>query len=147
MGIRAGVVVAAVVAVGCGQPKGDASTPPSVRNEAIVAAGGLVPAAAQPRNPFASDSASVPEGARLFTVMNCDGCHSGGAVGGVGPSLVDGRWRYGGSDGEVFHSIYYGRPRGMPAYGGILPPAGIWKIMTFLRSQPRPSDLPTQSWP
>src|SRR3989449_8312097 len=36
---------------------------------------------------------------------NCDGCHGGGAVGWVGPSLVDGRWRYGGADGAVFHSI------------------------------------------
>lgn len=137
----------AAVAAACTQPKGDASAPPSVRNERIVSAGGLLPAAAEPANPFANDSASVAEGARLFSVMNCDGCHGGGAVGSVGPSLVDGRWRYGGTDGEVFQSIFYGRPRGMPAYGGVLPPAAIWKILTYLESQPRPSNLPTQSWP
>jgi cytochrome c oxidase cbb3-type subunit 3 len=79
--------------------------------------------------------------------MNCDGCHGGGAVGWVGPSLVDGRWRYGGTDGAVFQSIYYGRPRGMPAYGGILSPSAIWKIVTYLRAQPVPVDVPTESWP
>jgi mono/diheme cytochrome c family protein len=147
VGVRAGIALAGILAAGCAQPKSDASGPPSVRNERIVAAGGRVPAAAAPTNPFSGDSASVAEGARLFTVMNCDGCHAGGAVGAVGPSLVDGRWRYGGTDGEVFQSIFYGRPRGMPAYGGVLPPAAIWKIMTYLASQPRPSNLPTQSWP
>jgi hypothetical protein len=34
--------------------------------------------------------------------------------GNIGPSLSDGRWRYSGSDGAIFHSIFYGRPRGMP---------------------------------
>src|SRR5437870_6742060 len=29
----------------------------------------------------------------LFRSFNCDGCHGGGAVGAVGPSLADGRWR------------------------------------------------------
>ena len=57
--------------------------------------------------------------------MNCDGCHGAGATGWVGPSLADGRWRYGGSAGEIFRSIYYGRRQGMPAFGGIMPKAGI----------------------
>lgn len=148
MGIRAGVALATVLATACAQPERDTpSRPPSVRNDRIVSAGGLVPPAAEPRNPFASDSSSVAEGARMFIVMNCDGCHGGGALGAEGPSLVDGRWRYGGSDGEVFHSIFYGRPRGMPAYGGVLPAAAIWKIMTYLASQPRPANVPTQTWP
>jgi cytochrome c oxidase cbb3-type subunit 3 len=97
-------------------------------------------------NPFAGDRPAVTEGARTFTTMNCDGCHGGGALGWVGPSLVDGRWRYGGSDGAVFHSIYYGRPRGMPAYGGILSPGVIWKMVTYLRAQPVPSTVPTETW-
>jgi mono/diheme cytochrome c family protein len=78
--------------------------------------------------------------------MNCDGCHGGGARGWVGPSLVDGRWRYGGEDGAVFQSIYYGRPRGMPAYGGILADGVIWKIVAYIRAQPVPKVVPTQSW-
>ena len=57
-------------------------------------------------------------GADLFASMNCDGCHGGGATGFAAPSLADGRWRYGGSEEEIFQSIYYGRPKGMPAFGG-----------------------------
>jgi cytochrome c oxidase cbb3-type subunit 3 len=111
-----------------------------------VAAGGVAPAAATLANPFADDRASVAEGERTFVAMNCDGCHGGGATGWVGPSLVDGRWRYGGTDGAVFHSIFYGRARGMPAYGGVLSPDAIWKIVTYLRAQPLPADVPTERW-
>jgi len=75
--------------------------------------------------------------------MNCDGCHGGGALGWVGPSLVDGRWRYGGADEEIFHSIFYGRPKGMPAYGGLLGSEGVWMIVTYLKSQPVPNVVPT----
>ena len=89
---------------------------------------------------------SVADGEQLFSLFNCDGCHGGGAVGFVGPSLADGRWRYGGADGEVFHSIYYGRPRGMPAFGGILPPEAIWKLVTYLHSLEPKQDISTVSW-
>jgi cytochrome c oxidase cbb3-type subunit 3 len=78
--------------------------------------------------------------------MNCDGCHGGGAVGWVGPSLADGRWRYGGADDEIYQSIYYGRPKGMPAFGGVLPPDAIWMLVTYLQSLPVPAGVPTQSW-
>jgi cytochrome c oxidase cbb3-type subunit 3 len=78
--------------------------------------------------------------------MNCDGCHGGDAGGWVGPSLVDGRWRYGGTDEEVFSSIYFGRPKGMPAFGGVLGPAGVWNIVAYLRTLPVPADAPTESW-
>src|SRR5205823_12690282 len=83
---------------------------------------------------------------RTFGVMNCDGCHGGGAVGWVGPSLRDGRWRYGGADGDIFQSIYYGQPHGMPAYGGMLPPTAIWKLVTYLQSLEPPANVPTESW-
>ena len=82
----------------------------------------------------------------LFAAMNCDGCHGGGAVGFVGPSLIDGRWRYGGDDGELFHSIYYGRAHGMPAYGGLLPDTAVWQLIAYLRSEPVPGVVPTMAW-
>jgi cytochrome c len=78
--------------------------------------------------------------------MNCNGCHGGGALGMSGPSLVDGRWRYGGAEDEIFHSIFYGRPHGMPAYGGVLGSEGIWMIVTYLKSQPVPYVVPTTSY-
>jgi cytochrome c oxidase cbb3-type subunit 3 len=133
-----------VACASCGKP--DSGAPPSVRYDQHVSAGGVAPPAGSLTNPLAADRPSVTEGGQVFAAMNCDGCHGGGAVGFVGPSLVDGRWRYGGADGAVYQSIYYGRPRGMPAYGGILSPAAIWKIVTYLRAQPVPKDVPTESW-
>jgi len=120
--------------------------PASVRYPDHVAAGGNEPPAAELKNPIASDSATVADGSRIFSMMNCDGCHGGGATGWVGPSLVDGRWRYGGTDGALFQSIFYGRPRGMPAYGGIMSPGAIWKVIDYIRAQPIPSVVPTQRW-
>jgi cytochrome c oxidase cbb3-type subunit III len=97
-------------------------------------------------NPYARDRESVAQGERTFSAMNCDGCHGGGAVGWVGPSLRDGRWRYGGSDAEIFQSISAGRPRGMPAYGALLSPSAIWKLVTYIQSLEPPPDVPTESW-
>lgn len=114
---------------------------------AVAAACAGRPASESPAaNPFARDRESAAQGERTFSAMNCDGCHGGGAVGWVGPSLRDGRWRYGGSDGEIFQSISAGRPRGMPAYGSMLPPNAIWKLVTYLQSLEPPPDVPTESW-
>lgn len=111
-----------------------------------MSAGGSLPPASEVTNPFAKDSASVTDGAKIFSTMNCDGCHGGGGTGWVGPSLVDGRWRYGGTDGALFQSIYYGRPKGMPAYGGVLSAGAIWKTISYIRAQPVPVTVPTESW-
>jgi hypothetical protein len=43
-------------------------------------------------------------------------------------------------------SIYYGRPKGMPAFGGALGAEGVWTLITYLRSLPAPKDEPTESW-
>ena len=140
------LVLALAVSVGCGGHEG---APATTRLEARVVAGGVAPpAGAAPAlaNPFRGDRQSAAEGERTFGAMNCDGCHGGGAVGWVGPSLRDGRWRYGGSESEIFQSIYYGQPHGMPAYGGLLPPGAIWKVVTYLQSLEPPASVPTQSW-
>ena len=122
------------------------AVPPAVRYQAHLAAGGTLPAGGTLTNPHADDAAVAKQGALLFTTMNCDGCHGGDASGWVGPDLADGRWRYGGSDAEVFSTIYYGRPKGMPAFGGVLGTEGVWTLVTYLRSLPAPADVPTESW-
>ncbi|HWC73787.1 MAG TPA: c-type cytochrome [Gemmatimonadales bacterium] len=121
-------------------------TPPSVRYPNHVAAGGNQPPSSEIKTPLKNDSSDAADGSKIFSAMNCDGCHGGGATGWVGPSLVDGRWRYGGTDGALFQSIFYGRPRGMPAYGGIMSPGAIWKVVAYIRAQPLPSDVPTERW-
>lgn len=121
------------------------ATGPAGKVEDRVAAGGVVPAAnalSAPRPAKLNPDA----GANLFSAMNCDGCHGGGAVGWVGPSLVDGRWRYGGADDEIFTSIFYGRPKGMPAYGGVIGTEGVWNLVAYIKAQAVPTVVPTTSW-
>jgi cytochrome c len=118
---------------------------PVVKAEDRIPAGGALPAA----NALSAPRPATPNpdaGANLFGAMNCDGCHGGGAVGWVGPSLVDGRWRYGGADDEIFTSIFYGRPKGMPAYGGVIGTDGVWMLVAYIKSQAVPSVVPTTSW-
>lgn len=120
--------------------------PPAVRYDGHANAGRTAPPAATFENPFAGDSSVAAEGQKLFEAFNCAACH-GGVSGAMGPSIADGRWRYGGSDGAVFHSIFYGRPRGMPAFGGHLPTESIWKVVTYLQSiQPARDTLATTTW-
>ena len=123
-----------------------ATAPPAVRYESHIAAGDRLPMGVTPDNPLHSDPQAPKAGAMLFTAMNCDGCHGGDGSGWVGPSLADGRWRYGGADAEVFSSIYYGRPKGMPAFGGALGPTGVWNIVAYLKSLPVPANEATESW-
>jgi len=96
------------------------SIPPMIRYEAHISAGGSAPAGGTLTNPHKGNKDIAAAGVGLFSSMNCDGCHGGGALGFAAPSLADGRWRYGGAEDEIFQSIYYGRPQGMPAFGGLL---------------------------
>jgi len=139
-----------LAAVSCGRQ--DATAPsatsslPAVRYEAHIVAGSAAPQGVELTNPYKADPAVAKKGALMFAAMNCDGCHGGDASGWVGPSLSDQRWRYGGADSEVFNSIYYGRPKGMPAFGGTLGVDGVWTLVTYIRSLPLPPTVSTESW-
>lgn len=150
-----------LAAVGCREQKAipatDASTSGAAtsgstngiviaRHDDRVFAGGIAPPAERFVNTAEHDAKAVDVGAKLFTSMNCDGCHGGGAVGAVGPSLTDGRWRYGGADADIYRSIAEGRPKGMPAFGGVLQPAMIWRLVAYIKSLPPPRDVPTEAW-
>jgi cytochrome c oxidase cbb3-type subunit III len=99
-----------------------------------VAGGQKVPAAALQKNPWHENPEAIAEGQRLFTKMNCAGCHGYGATGGMGPNLTDNYWRYGGTPVQIFKSIYEGRPQGMPAWNPALPPDEIWKLVAYIQS-------------
>jgi cytochrome c len=145
--ILALIAATIVAAQGC-KPEGSAkaqATGPGAKAEDRVAAGGAVPAANALSTPRPA-KLNPDAGANLFGAMNCDGCHGGGAVGWVGPSLVDGRWRYGGADDEIFTSIFYGRPKGMPAYGGVIGTDGVWNLVAYIKAQAVPPVVPTTSW-
>ena len=145
------LVVIAALAAGCGKQQavaagnGTLTSAPGIRYEAHMNAGGVAPPGA-PLHRTDSKATDAKAGGGLFSSMNCDGCHGGGATGWVGPSLVDGRWRYGGDDEEVYQSIFYGRPKGMPAYGGVLGADGVWMIVSYLKAQPVPGVVPTTNY-
>lgn len=147
MDIRSAVVLVFTVAA-CREPERTATTArAALRYDQHLAAGGRLPVGDSLRNPLAGDSTAAAQGEKLFASMNCDGCHGGGATGFAAPSLVDGRWRYGGADGALFHSVYFGRPRGMPAYGNVMSESSIWQVISYLRAQPVPANAPTEAWP
>lgn len=85
-------------------------------------------------NPYAGRTDAIVTGRQLFTGMNCSGCHSGYAGGGMGPNLRDSLWIYGSTDADLFATIAEGRPNGMPAWGERLPTQQIWQIITYLRT-------------
>ena len=83
----------------CGQPASEdtapvatagPAVPASVRYDQYGAAGEQLPPADDLVNPVGDDPQAVQQGKLLFSAMNCDGCHGGGGLGFVGPSLVDG---------------------------------------------------------
>ena len=147
--MRSVAAVVAVVAVSACSKRAAPATPVgvlAVRYDQHVFAGGAAPPGDSAANPFHGDAKSAKEGEQLFSSMNCDGCHGGGATGWVAPALNDGRWRYGASDAAIYQSIFYGRPKGMPAFGGLLQPALVWKLVSYVQTLPLGKALPTQSW-
>jgi cytochrome c oxidase cbb3-type subunit 3 len=152
--VKFALTIAALLLAACGGPEPadttvadeGPATPPSVRYDQYGAAGELAPPAEDLVNPFGGTASAVQQGEALFGTMNCDGCHGGGGFGFTGPSLNDDRWRYGGEDGALFHSIFYGRPNGMPAYGGLLSDETVWQLVTYIESLPEPDVVPTVAW-
>lgn len=91
-------------------------------------------------NPFADDPAARVDGRRLFNWYNCSGCHGSHGGGGMGPSLRDSAWVYGGTDAAMYNTIAQGRARGMPAWESKVPRAQIWKMVAYLGSLGTPRE-------
>ena len=85
-------------------------------------------------NPHENNAKARDLGAKLYVAYNCVDCHGADGSGAMGPSLADNRWHFGGSNAEVFESIYQGRPEGMPAWGSLLADDQIWMLVTYVRS-------------
>lgn len=101
-------------------------------------------------NPYTGQVAAERDGRRLFLMYNCVGCHGGRAGGGMGPSLRDSAWAYGGSDADLYATIVEGRPGGMPTWGGKIPQDQIWKLIAYirtLRTQAEPDPPPPATQP
>jgi cytochrome c oxidase cbb3-type subunit 3 len=116
-----------------------AEAPPDRPSPQGTVVSGLFPGggAPPPDNPTAAQYAgnvqAIAEGKRLFDWYNCSGCHFHGA-GGIGPSLIDSSWIYGGRIEQIYASIYQGRPNGMPTWGAKLSTTEIWGLAAYVRS-------------
>jgi len=106
------------------------------------------PASTKPlqiKNPYEGDKAAIGTGGKLFVAYNCLDCHGADGSGAMGPSFQDGRWHFGGAPGDVFESIYQGRPDGMPAWGGRITNDQIWMLTAYVRSLSS-KDLSTENF-
>src|SRR5690348_11927057 len=91
--LRAALLILAASASACREQSAapPASATRSAENSLVISrhddrvfAGGLMPPAERVVNSEIHNAKAAEEGATLFTSMNCDGCHGGGAVGAVG---------------------------------------------------------------
>lgn len=97
-------------------------------------------------NPYAGNAQRADEGAKLFLSYNCVDCHGADGSGAMGPSLQDGRWHFGGTPGDIFQSIYEGRPDGMPSWGGRIGDDQIWRLVTYVQTLDKGHAVTTENF-
>jgi cytochrome c oxidase cbb3-type subunit 3 len=106
----------------------------------MVALSDLRPGPAGPPPPddprdreYEGNATHIANGQRYFQQFNCNGCHFNGG-GGIGPALMDDKWRYGGKTEQIVDSILRGRPNGMPAFKDKIPDQQVWEVAAYVRS-------------
>ena len=97
-------------------------------------------------NPYEGSTQRISEGASLFISYNCLDCHGAEGSGAMGPSLQDSRWHFGGTPGDIFQSIYEGRPDGMPAWGGRIPDDQIWRLVAYVQTLSKGHSVTTENF-
>jgi cytochrome c oxidase cbb3-type subunit 3 len=129
-----------VIASGCDREERHARGKPIGETAAIsgtpdtIYPGNSKPPPLDPRAAaYEGNADAIAQGQRLYTWMNCVGCHSHGG-GGMGPPLMDGKWRYGGRIDQIASSISEGRPNGMPSWRSKLTPEQIWQLAAYVRT-------------
>jgi cytochrome c oxidase cbb3-type subunit 3 len=109
------------------------SVPAGERQPTIYPGGGMPPPLDPRAARYDNNAPALAEGQWLYTQMNCVGCHAHGG-GGMGPALMDDKWRYGGRIDQIAASILEGRPNGMPAWRGKLTEQQIWQLAAYVRT-------------
>jgi cytochrome c oxidase cbb3-type subunit 3 len=112
---------------GCDREQRDMAGQPKAETAAFVAKGD--PRAAE----YANNAFHISQGQRLYSWFNCVGCHSHGG-GGMGPPLMDEKWRYGGRMEDIVYSILNGRPNGMPHWRDKITEQQAWQLAAYVHS-------------
>jgi cytochrome c oxidase cbb3-type subunit 3 len=148
----AGALATTLAACNSGSHSGEAIAAVPASNQGVIDSG-LEPGVnhtlvtVDPRAAAYYDNAeAVNTGKQLFKQYNCSGCHSNGG-GGMGPSLMDGEWIYGGRLEQIHQTLVEGRPNGMPAWGGKVSDPQLWQISAYVRSLSLPQTLAAQNGP
>ena len=107
---------------------------PAGQSPGALYAGGGPPPPLDPRVArYDNNAPGIAEGQFLYTRMNCVGCHAHGG-GGMGPALMDSKWRYGARFDQIAATIAEGRPNGMPSWRGRLTDDQMWKLAAYVRT-------------
>jgi cytochrome c(L) len=87
------------------------------------------------RNPFTGNAEAIAQGRMIWMQSGCNGCHGMGG-GGMGPSVMDDAWKWGGDDETLFKLIKGQLPnQTMPAvFGAVLTEEQVWKVIAWVRS-------------
>lgn len=103
-------------------------------------AGAARPARAQDpkrdmKNPYEGNPIAIERGAERYS-ERCSFCHGTRGKGAKGPSLVSGRFKFGGRNVDLYVTISAGRPgTQMGAFASSLTGEEIWQIIAFLREE------------
>lgn len=125
-------------------------SPAEQSTSSVVVTSALAPGLARPlktidprAEQYYDNAQAVMTGKRLYGQFNCVGCHSNGG-GGMGPSLMDDAWIYGGRLEQIRQTLVEGRPNGMPTWGGKIPDEQLWELAAYVRSMSLPETLSAQ---
>lgn len=137
------VAVAALCACltsACNRENRNLDASPAESGPRGISVSGLYPGNAPrptPRDPrakaYEGNATHIANGQRYYAWFNCNGCHFNGG-GGIGPALMDDKWRYGGQIEQIYATIQEGRPNGMPSFRDKIPDEQIWEIAAYVRS-------------
>lgn len=84
-----------------------------------------------------TDPSAISAGKAVFS-QNCTTCHDADGQGmeGSGPNLTDKNWIYGYDIKDVFTTVKYGRPGGMPEHGSKLTPVQLQQVASYVLQLP-----------